>query len=289
MGFIPHLFIGVGATGAFFTLRETYQHEIYVPGAGSFGNSVVNGEYQGSVHTETRSFHICNLSQDPDEAIAKAKKYSEKLATPFFGTRETLTEQMREIARASREEVERRAREQKELEDRWAAERAERRKEQIDLLYAGIISFGRYRDKEFAAVPSHYLQWLVEGTEDFDQESLPVIAGGIIAKNYSYLLPIKPSRDMHFGAIGEREEVTVTVYSIKHFTYSNGWDQGIIATLVTEAGACLICFGQAGYDMEEGQKLRIKATVKDHSEYRGQSQTIVNRIKILEVLDAQQK
>lgn len=33
-GFTPSLYIGIGETCAFYTLRETYLHETFIPGAG---------------------------------------------------------------------------------------------------------------------------------------------------------------------------------------------------------------------------------------------------------------
>ena len=41
--FIPSLFIGIGETGALFTLRETYEHVYYGRG------EVVNGVFNGTV------------------------------------------------------------------------------------------------------------------------------------------------------------------------------------------------------------------------------------------------
>jgi hypothetical protein len=59
MSFVPRLFIGIGLTNAYFTLRETYLHTSYVPGEGQWGN-FVNGVYQGQVITEVRSHHHFN-------------------------------------------------------------------------------------------------------------------------------------------------------------------------------------------------------------------------------------
>ena len=46
-------------------------------------------------------------------------------------------------------------------------------------------------------------------------------------------------------------------------------------------GACLVSKSGAFY-AEEGEELKIKATVKEHAEYLGQAQTVVQRIAVLE-------
>ena len=102
MAFVPHLYIGVGETGAFFTLRETYLHERYA---------------NGCRYTEVRSFHHFNLSQDADEAFEKARAFAERNLIQLNTTREQLTEQMRDIQRANAEELERRERAARELGD----------------------------------------------------------------------------------------------------------------------------------------------------------------------------
>lgn len=95
--FVPTLFIGVGELGCFFTLRETYLHA--VPGPGPMGNAVVNGVYQGSF--EVRSYHVKNLSQDPDEAFEKAQEASERMGLKLTTSRDSLREEMNAIHRAN--------------------------------------------------------------------------------------------------------------------------------------------------------------------------------------------
>jgi len=74
--FKPSLFIDIGADNHFYTLRETYLHTTYVR-PGEMGNAIVNGVYQGTIAEEVRSFHHFNLSQNPEDAIAKAKSFAE--------------------------------------------------------------------------------------------------------------------------------------------------------------------------------------------------------------------
>lgn len=102
--FVPHLFIGVGLTGAYFTLRMTNLR--YIPGEGPMGNAIVNGVYQGTV--EVGSEHLFNLSQDADEAFEKAQA-AQEMALRLSSTRESLDQEMREIQRATAEQMAERA------------------------------------------------------------------------------------------------------------------------------------------------------------------------------------
>ena len=53
-----------------------------------------------------------------------------------------------------------------------------------------------------------------------------------------------------------------------------------IVIMRDDSGACVVSKG--AFYAEVGEKLTIKATVKEHDEYKGQAQTRVMRVKILE-------
>jgi hypothetical protein len=55
-------------------------------------------------------------------------------------------------------------------------------------------------------------------------------------------------------------------------------------TMATPERACLLAKGK--FNAQVGEKLKIKATVKRHDEYKGQPQTVVNRVKVIEELAA---
>ncbi len=103
--FQPSLFVGIGDTQAYYTLRETYLEEIHIPGEGPSGNAVVNGVYQGYIRYEVRSFHHFNLSQDAAEAIDKGKAASLKIGLPFSCSQKKIEAEMREIKRRTAEEI----------------------------------------------------------------------------------------------------------------------------------------------------------------------------------------
>lgn len=279
--FSPQLFIGIGETHAFFTLRETYLHA--VPGDGEMGNAVVNGVYQGSF--EVRSYHLRNLSQDADEAFEKATEASHASGMKLTTTRERLQEEMRDIQRAGREEMERRAREQKEREDRWAAERAEEEQRKRDLILSGQFAFGPYAEKPFHEAPRGYLTWLARTLPNFEEGSLIQLTAQEVSRVCADRLLPEPKPDLYLGTPKERRTFSVTVLRCFDFMRPSfagyGSERVFIVTMVDKAtGACLVSKSTA-FSADEGEELTLKATVKDHSEYRGQAQTLIQRIVVL--------
>lgn len=92
--FTPNLFISIGKDSHFFTLRETYLHEQWY--------NTPNGP---KCNREARSFHHFNLSQDYQEALAKAKEASKNFGLQLIAS-EDREEQLREIHRRTQEEIE---------------------------------------------------------------------------------------------------------------------------------------------------------------------------------------
>lgn len=284
--FVPTLFIGVGELGCFFTLRETYLHAALGPGP--MGNAVVNGVYQGSF--EVRSSHVKNLSQDPDEAFEKAQEASERLGLKLTTSRDSLREEMNAIHRANAAELERRERERKEREDRWAAERAAERaaeeEEKRQTILGGKFAFGPYAGKEFHEAPRGYIRWLIDTLPDFEEGGLMRLTAQEVARRVPHLALPKPKPDLYVGEPKKRMTFDVTV--VRRYTFArDAWNgYGIetvhIITMIDRAtGACLVSKSGAFY-AEEGEELKIKATVKEHAEYRGQAQTVVQRVAVLE-------
>ncbi len=267
--FTPYLYIGIGETSAFFTLRETYLHETW---------------YEGQRNCEVRSFHHQNLSQDPGEAFEKATKFSDNMGLELRTTREAIERELREIRRASAEEIERRQREAVEREERWAAERQKRFEDQVALAQQGIFPFGRYEDERFEDIPRGFLSWIVRAQETFEEGSTIRAVAKILSAKYQHLLLPTPDPDAVIGQPKQRLVFDVTVTRVHPYTRPSfsGYGEEVvyITTMVcNETKACLICFSGA-FCPEEGAKLEIKATVKEHTEYKGQAQTVVQRVAI---------
>lgn len=271
--FIPQLFIGVGETGAFFTLRETYEH--WYKGEG------------GVPQREIRSYHHFNLSQDADEAFSKAQHYAEAYAVRLSTTRESLEQEMRDIQRATAEQLAERARiaqrdeqERKEQQERREAERAAH----VDACLAeGVFPFGRFVGMKFCDAPVGYLTWMVRNVDTFEDPALRRVAARIAECCADSILPIADPV-LHVGEVGVRSEFNVIVLRVTDFGRPSFQGYGVetvyVVTMMDLATqACLVSLSTA-FTASEGDKLRIKATVKKHGEYNGQAQTIIQRIKV---------
>jgi hypothetical protein len=80
----------------------------------------------------------------------------------------------------------------------------------------------------------------------------------------------------HLGTVGKRETFTAEVDRTAYFESAYGlvW----IITMRDESGNAIVCKSTAFY-AERGTKLTFKATIKEHSDFRGEKQTVVQRIK----------
>jgi hypothetical protein len=262
--FTPTLYIGIGATGALFTLRETYLH------------------WGFKDQPEVRSFHHTNLAQDADEAFAKAEAYSKEYGVLLKTTPETLAFEMREIQRASAQQLEERAKAEAEKEarrllDYWG--RADMiLADQLAKLKKGICPVGRHAESPLEWLPASYASWLVASLEDFEEGSIIKALAEKVKAEYAHLILPTPDKALTIGEEKERREFTATVINATGFDGSFGWTN--VITMASEEGACLVYMGTAGLDTDIGEKIAFKATIKKHDEYKGQAQTFIQRIKL---------
>ena len=100
----------------------------------------------------------------------------------------------------------------------------------------------------------------------------------------------KKKEKVHYrGFIGkekQRIEVPVKVVFATGFyrpAYMGDYDDYVyVIGMVTEKGQLLVSKTPSfGYKIEKGDALKIRATIKEHKEYDGDDQTIVQRIKVL--------
>ena len=103
------------------------------------------------------------------------------------------------------------------------------------------------------------------------------------------------ARSEHLGVSSERIEVTVTVDKIVEVEVQkfNWFDSGImlIYLLRDQNGNRIVYKTKSSLfynnePIEEKTTITIKATVKMHSEYKGEKQTIVQRAKVVSVTEA---
>jgi len=260
MSFIPTLFIGIGKTHAYFTLRETY---LTAKGVES-------------------SFHHFNLSQQANEAIEKAWTFADEYGLELRYS-SNLEEEMRDVQRRSAEQ---RAADEA-AEQATQAERAaylqQQLQEQMAMIAHGVYPIGQYRGQEFREVPVSYINWLMSSIETFDEGSvIRALAEAVRIKCTDLILPV-PDANATFGDIKSRYSIDVTV--IKQFYYDKTDHfgrpcRGQIVQMVTDGGALLVDFGGIGKGYEVGGKYHIKGTVVSHGMYNSQAQTIINRVVI---------
>lgn len=90
----------------------------------------------------------------------------------------------------------------------------------------------------------------------------------------------------------EMELTLVRDYSYERPAYSYGWETAHIYTLADADGNCIVwkttswldCGDGDGYRQAEvGDMVRMKATVKEHGEYKGTKQTVIARPKVMEI------
>jgi hypothetical protein len=90
----------------------------------------------------------------------------------------------------------------------------------------------------------------------------------------------------HVGAIGERLTLAVTVERVTSydrqafggFNMETVW----IVTMRAENGAAIVSKSPR-FAPQEGERFTLKATVKEHGDYRGEAQTIVQRPAVVEI------
>jgi len=258
MNFVPNLFIGVGATSAYFTLRETCAEH----------------DRDGTFHV--RSFHHCNLSQDPLAAHTKAVEAGNQMGMEMTSTVDGIQQEMREIKRATAEQIaEREAAEQRQQE-KWAAQSAEREQVMRSQIDQGEYPFGPYASKKFIEAPRGYANWLM--TADFEDGSVICYLADALKREHPELALPVAAPDTHVGEIKERRQFAVTC--VRQYQYFGDYGAVHITTLVDEDANCLIVFSGA-WTLAVGEEATIKATVVEHSEYKGQAQTKINRVKEL--------
>lgn len=94
---------------------------------------------------------------------------------------------------------------------------------------------------------------------------------------------LKAMASVHVGTVGKRETFNVTLDNITgyetHFGYTT------VVRFVTDTGSILVWKASTDPDLKPeqvGKRFSLTGTVKEHSEYKGTKQTIVQRCKIAE-------
>jgi hypothetical protein len=249
--FSPKLVIKTGATNAMFTLNETSMH--------------------GKNFT---SYYLTNLSTDPDLAMEKAIAWSKDSGIELHTTRQDLSDQLREIERmlGGMSKAERLALEKAEADAAWKAKNDIR---MHDCLDRGEYPFGAHSGLLFAAAPRSYITWICN-TEFEEESGMWYVQIAVRATCLHLVLPT-PNKTLRAGTVGKREVFDIEVIRVGGYFGTYGYIN--IITMITDSGACIVSKG--AFHAAIGDKLTIKGTVKEYSEYKEQIQTVVQRISIL--------
>ena len=88
----------------------------------------------------------------------------------------------------------------------------------------------------------------------------------------------------YVGEIGEKISANVTFDHTAYYDFKIGWreERMHIHTFKDDAGNVLVwkTTSNSLYDCEEGQRYTLTGTVKEHSEYRDEKQTLLTRCKV---------
>ena len=256
--FSDYLFIGIGETGAYFTLRQAWMEK------------TVTGFF-------LRSCHVRNLSQDADEALEKATKYAEAIGYKLDARKDVMVQEMRDINRMNA--AQRAAREERIKAEEAQAEAAQQA--WIELcktdIANGIYPIGAHRTSRFESAPISYRDWLMKSRETFEADSvLRMMADAVYARFSDEMLPVADI-DATAGDVGKRDVFDVTVVRVTGYMGAYGYVTIVI--MVTDGGACMVSKG--AFTAQVGNKMTIKATVKAHQRYNDQMQTVVQRVGVV--------
>ena len=87
----------------------------------------------------------------------------------------------------------------------------------------------------------------------------------------------KAARSQHVGSIGERIKVEISILATRDYETMYGWN---FWHLLEDAEENLLIYKGSRCLGERGDKVTMKATVKEHSEYQGARQTVLARPKV---------
>jgi hypothetical protein len=163
----------------------------------------------------------------------------------------------------------------------------------------GIWPMGKHRGVAVADLPSdyrHYMRGLardnIAAGNKFAARSWTVILEGIAEFEEIDVYTAEAAEaaraterqareaakvaSVHVGAIGQRIEAKLTC--VAKFSYESAFGEGYISIFRDEAGNALKTFGKC--NLVKGESAIVKFTVVKHEEYKGERQTMINRLKV---------
>lgn len=109
-----------------------------------------------------------------------------------------------------------------------------------------------------------------------------VSLAGVYARHLGELVARAKRVNAHVGVVGKRQEFTATFAG--QSTYDNAYGTVFIGRFDADAGL-LVYKGSSPFwaaDSKPGDEFKFVATVKDHADYKGTKQTLIQRVKVIE-------
>jgi hypothetical protein len=258
---VTHLFIHLEDGARRFTLRKTAR-----TGDGS-----------------STSLHVDLLTSKLGTSLAKAYEYAKEmgLELQYDPARNIFPPDLDAIAQAKRDaKADKKSARQKIIDDRQAAfdkARQDRRAASELSLENGIYPFGKYNGERIDSQPG-YANWMVEKKATFEKGSLLEYAVGVIERKYAHLLA-KAESVYAPGHRPEKEKTRIQIKGtvIRSMSFSSDYGITYWIFIKDETGLCVVAKG--GWWADEGTEVDVVATIKTKETYKGQDQTVVNRVK----------
>lgn len=254
------------------TIQAEY---VICTGAGN-GMFTLRGLYDYAWDGTPRMSHVKNLSRDPHKALEKAREYIISQGDDIEGLAEFDPDNARDL-------------------NVWGECDADRQA-QLRLIDKGVMPFGKHFGQAIVDIDIEYFaNWYLNG--DIDTKRSDTVKERIrlqvISRRDEFMAVVeankaaqaqrdaeieaKRSKSSHVGQAGDRIDITATITVVKAIDGFYGISYFTI--LENSKGDVFKYVGSAELG-EKGQTITMKATVKDHTDYDGVNQTVINRPKL---------
>lgn len=275
-----YYYVSTGAKTKMYTLRHYFQEMRC--------SHIENGVPQ-DVYWVERDWHVTNLSTDLDKAMEKAKARAKRAGTPL--AKNDNPESLEAIRRRNAEEMlayrleqielqkKLDAKRQKEDDERWATSS----QDMFTKIRLGKVPYGIWKNKYFDEVPQGYLlNQLRKKSDDLRWANINDAFADKIREKYPLMesaLDLEPN-GKYFGTPKKRTTFTATLINEFEFESYYGWMY--VQKFITDTGECVVYKGSNPQNVLIGETVEMTATPKEHTEYKGEKQTPILRIKITE-------
>lgn len=143
----------------------------------------------------------------------------------------------------------------------------------------GVVAKYRLRSTNGAVDPAKTENEFIRNDDEAQEEIQALKRQMDEAEKKKQQLQAKKEKSKHFGQIKKRYEIEVTV---KNTIYIDTQWGGKMIYILEDKEGHIFKWSTTNFDYNVGDYIRMKATVKDHTEYKGWKQTEITRPKELE-------